>query len=83
MMINITTNQIFLKIKKIMINDFEFLPSNPWKQKELLTEEFKSLGFYLTDHPLNEYEEVFNQLNIVSYSKFYGNDKNEGVVAGI
>jgi DNA polymerase-3 subunit alpha len=63
-------------------NDFEFLPSEPWKQKELLTEEFKSLGFYLTDHPLNEYEEVFNQLKIVSYNKFYENDKNEGVVAG-
>ena len=63
-------------------NDFEFLSSQPWKQKELLTEEFKSLGFYLTDHPLNEYEEVFNQLEIVPYNKFYDNDKNEGVVAG-
>ena len=29
----------------------------PWTQKELLSEEFKSLGFYLSDHPLNEYEE--------------------------
>jgi DNA polymerase III subunit alpha len=65
-----------------MKNDFEFLPSDPWKQKELLTEEFKSLGFYLTDHPLNEYEEVFNQLEILPYNKFYQNDKNEGVVAG-
>ena len=63
-------------------NDFEFLPSDHWKQKELLTEEFKSLGFYLTDHPLNEYEEVFNQLEILPYNKFYENDKNEGVVAG-
>ena len=28
------------------------LTSTPWKQKELLSEEFKSLGFYLSDHPL-------------------------------
>ena len=45
-----------------LTNDFDFLPSNPWKQKELLSEEFKSLGFYISNHPLNEYEETFNQL---------------------
>ena len=63
-------------------NDFEFLPSEPWKKKELLTEEFKSLGFYLSDHPLNEYEEVFNQLRIIPYTQFYNNDENESLVAG-
>jgi DNA polymerase-3 subunit alpha len=61
---------------------FEFLPSAPWKQKELLSEEFKSIGFYLTNHPLNEYEEIFNQLNIMSYNQFYEKDKSEGLVAG-
>jgi DNA polymerase III subunit alpha len=61
---------------------YEFLPSIPWKQKELLTEEFKSLGFYLSDHPLNEYEEVFNELKIISYNNFYDNNESEGLVAG-
>ena len=61
---------------------FDFLPSAPWKQKELLSEEFKSIGFYLTNHPLNEYEEIFNQLNIMSYNQFYEKDKSEGLVAG-
>ena len=61
MTIKIIIKQIFLKIK-IIKEEFDFLPHKPWKQKELLTEEFKSLGFYLSDHPLNEYEEVFNQL---------------------
>ena len=59
-----------------------FLPSKPWKQKELLAEEFKSFGFYISNHPLNEYKEVFNQLNIISYNQFYKNEKNEGLVAG-
>jgi DNA polymerase-3 subunit alpha len=63
-------------------NDFEFLPSELWVKKELLSEEFKSLGFYLSDHPLNEYEEVFNHLKIIPYNKFYNNDEGEGVVAG-
>ena len=48
----------------------------------MLSEEFKSIGFYLTDHPLNEFEETFNHLNINSYNQFYENNKNEGLVAG-
>ena len=48
----------------------------------MLSEEFKSIGFYLTNHPLNEFEETFNHLNINSYNQFYENDKNDGLVAG-
>jgi len=62
--------------------DFEFLPSVSWTQKELLSQEFKSIGFFLTNHPLNEFEEIFNHLNISSYSQFYENEKTEGLVAG-
>ena len=66
----------------ICCNKFEFLSSESWPQKELLAEEFKSLGFYISNHPLNEYEEVFGQLNIISYDQFYENNNNEGLVAG-
>ncbi len=65
-----------------VVNNFEFLPSIPWKQKELLAEEFKSLGFYISNHPLNEYEDIFKQLNIISYNEFYQNENGEGLVAG-
>ncbi len=64
------------------MQEFDFLPSSPWSQKELLSEEFKSIGFYLTNHPLNEFEEIFNQLQISSYKQFYEKDVNEGLVAG-
>ena len=63
-------------------SNFEFLPSKSWGQKELLSEEFKSIGFYLTNHPLNEFEEIFSQLNISTYNHFYDCEKNEGLVAG-
>ncbi len=64
-------------------SNFEFLPSKTWTQKELLSEEFKSIGFFLTNHPLNEFEEAFNQLKISSYNHFYENNENmEGLVAG-
>ena len=62
--------------------NFEFLPAIPWKQKVLLSEEFKSIGFYLTNHPLSEFEDIFVQLNISSYSQFYNNESKEGMVAG-
>ena len=62
--------------------NFEFLNSTSWSQKELLSEEFKAIGFYLTNHPLSEFEEIFSQLNISSYNNFYKNEKNEGKVAG-
>jgi len=62
--------------------EFDFDPSSPWSLKELLSEEFRSIGFYLTNHPLKEFEETFNQLSITSYNQFYENEKNEGLVAG-
>ncbi len=63
-------------------NQFEFLSSKPWKEKELLTEEFKSLGFYISNHPLNEYEEIFNQLKITSFHQFNKDETSESLVAG-
>ncbi len=65
-----------------LINKFEFISSTQWTQKTLLAEEFNSLGFYISNHPLSEYEEIFNQLEIISYEQFLNNDKNESLVAG-
>ena len=62
--------------------EFVFTTFPPWSLKEVLSEEFKSIGFYLTNHPLNEYQEIFEQLNINSYSKFYQSDLSESLVAG-
>jgi len=48
----------------------------------LLSEEFSSLGFYMSDHPLNEYQQIFSQLKIMPYKEFLKDNKNEGLVAG-
>ncbi len=68
--------------KNDLKNSFDYVQSNPWTKKELLSEEFKSLGFYISDHPLNEYNEIFNQLKITSYKDFLINSDNEALVAG-
>ena len=62
--------------------EFDFIQSKMWSKKELLFEEFKSLGFYISDHPLNEYNEIFNQLRIISYKDFLTNNDSEALIAG-
>ena len=70
MMIKNNHQSNLFEVKKIKMKNLIFA-SKPWKQKELLTEEFKSLGFYLSDHPLNEYEEYLINLKIIPYNQFY------------
>ena len=62
--------------------NFNFETSEGWSSKELLAAEFNSLGFYISDHPLNEYKEFFTQLKVESYKSFINNDKTEALVAG-
>tara|TARA_B100000579_G_scaffold405718_1_gene391571 strand:- start:2350 stop:5769 length:3420 start_codon:yes stop_codon:yes gene_type:complete len=61
---------------------FEFETKDSWTKKEILFEEFSSLGFYMSDHPLNEYKQLFSQLNIKSYKKFINDNNDEALVAG-
>ncbi|MBA1338988.1 MAG: DNA polymerase-3 subunit alpha [Pelagibacterales bacterium] len=75
-------NQTSLFDNNSAANDFDYLQSKTWTKKELLSEEFKSLGFYISDHPLNEYSEIFNQLKIISYNQFLNNNNNQALVAG-
>ncbi len=61
---------------------FDFKTEESWTKKELLAEEFNSLGFYISDHPLNEYKELFSQLQIKSYKEFLEKNIKESLVAG-
>ncbi len=63
-------------------NQFELITKNKWDKKQYLNEEFTSLGFYISDHPLNNYKNIFNQLNIKSFRDFIKNDKSEGLISG-
>jgi len=75
-------NNLFDIVSNEVNESFEFETSEKWTKKELLSEEFNSLGFYISDHPLNEYKEFFNHLKIESYKDFINNNKSETLVAG-
>ena len=46
-----------------------------WKFEERLSKEFEAVGFFISDHPLNQYKEVFNDYMIKDYQTF--NNDNE------
>jgi DNA polymerase-3 subunit alpha len=72
---NKSTNQIDLfyedeENENDIINDIE-----DWKFEERLSKEFEAVGFFISDHPLNLYTEIFNDYKIIDYSKFNLDDK--------
>ena len=53
-----------------------------WKFEERLSREFEAIGFFISDHPLNQFKEIFDDYNIVDFIKFNINDKiNDGNIA--
>ena len=62
--------------------NFDFDSVGEWNKKEKLFNEFSSIGFYMSDHPLNEYKEFFQHLHIETYQEFTDNSKSEALVAG-
>ena len=79
--VNNQTN-LFADLNKDQTNSYDFVSDEKWEKKKLLLEEFSALGFYISDHPLNEYKEMFNQLNIKSFKDFNESNNNEALVAG-
>jgi len=56
---------------------------NDWKFEERLSKEFEAVGFFISDHPLNQYKDIFKDYNIISYQNFIDNDelKNSNIAA--
>ena len=60
---------------------FNFNKSKEWSNNEILMNEFYSIGFYMSDHPLKDYENYLKQSKIVSFHDFINNNETTGVVA--
>ena len=59
-------NEIIIKIKD-------------WKFEDRLSKEFEAIGFFISDHPLNQFKEIFDDYNIVDYAKFNLDDNLKDV----
>tara|TARA_B100001057_G_scaffold437147_1_gene468747 strand:- start:89 stop:3508 length:3420 start_codon:yes stop_codon:yes gene_type:complete len=45
-----------------------------WNFEERLSKEFEAIGFFISDHPLNQFKEIFDDYKIIDYQKFYLDD---------
>ncbi len=48
--------------------------TDDWNTDIKLTKEFQTLGFYISDHPLNQYKPIFKNYNIINYNEFANNN---------
>ena len=60
----------------------KFESNEKLSKKDLLLNEFQSIGFYMSDHPLNIYKDYFETLKIKSYSSFIDDNESNAYVAG-
>ncbi len=69
---NNSANQIDLFKEE---NDETYLDKiEDWSVDIKLSKEFETLGFFISDHPLNQYKSLFNQYNIIDYEEFNSNE---------
>ena len=79
---NKTANQIDLFEENESQEEEIITKVDDWKFEERLSKEFESVGFFISDHPLNQYKEIFNDYNIIDYQNFSNNDDlKEGNIA--
>ena len=45
-----------------------------WKFEERLSREFESVGFFISDHPINQFTEIFEDYKIQDYLNFNNNN---------
>ena len=51
------------------INDI-IVDTKDWKFEERLSKEFEAVGFFISDHPLNQFKEIFDDYKIFNYQTF-------------
>ena len=47
---------------------------NDWNFEERLSKEFEAVGFFISDHPLNQFKEIFDDYKIIDYVQFNSDD---------
>ena len=66
---NKNTNQIDLFDDQNSDKDL-FTKTEDWQFEERLSKEFESVGFFISNHPINKFKEFFEVYKIINYSNF-------------
>ena len=78
---NKSANQIDLFGENNSPDSEVIMKIDDWKFEERLSKEFESVGFFISDHPLNQFKEIFADYNIKDYLSF--NNDNEIINSNI
>ena len=79
---NSMQNNLFQENSDKNIEIFNLEKTKEWTTKEVLMNEFHSIGFYMSDHPLKVYEKYLRQSKVISFNEFINGNYNNAVVAG-
>jgi DNA polymerase-3 subunit alpha len=58
----------------------ELRPAKPWVPTDRLSREFDAVGFFLTGHPLDDYQDVFEALGVETWAGFAGKAQTRRVI---
>ena len=73
---NKSTNQIDLFGNNVIESE-DLIPTiEDWEFEERLAKEFEAVGFFVSDHPLNQFKEIFDDYNIFDYQVFNNDQEN-------
>jgi len=67
---NKVANQIDLFLSDEVKDEDIILQTDDWNFEERLSKEFEAVGFFISDHPLNQFKEIFEDYKIVDFNKF-------------
>ena len=71
---NKSVNQIDLFSDEVENHNEYINNCEDWNIDTKLSKEFETLGFFISDHPLNQYRSLYKTYEIVSYNEFKNND---------
>jgi DNA polymerase III subunit alpha len=71
---NKATNQIDLFASDEEQDNEIILNIEDWKFEDRLSREFEAIGFFISDHPLNQFKQIFDDYKIIDFMKFNLND---------
>jgi len=67
---NKVANQIDLFLSDEVKDEDIILQTDDWNFEERLSKEFEAVGFFISDHPLNQFKEIFEDYKIIDFNKF-------------
>ena len=79
---NKIANQINLFENKDIENNDLISLVDDWNLDEKLSREFEALGFYISDHPLNQYSDILINYEIINFDDFINKDLSTANIAG-